>query len=398
MKKHGVAAALAAAALAAASGAAAQELRIGFINSDSGPGALIGKHLKNGWVLGLEAQGWKQDGDKLGGVPTKVFYGDDQSAKVDVGLKEVDKMIKQDKVQIISGIIWSNVLMAIQKPIFEAKVMLLSANAGATPIAGELCNPLFVSSSFVNDGNAEATGLMATKDKVKTVVAMAPNYQAGKDNVAGFQRTYQGGKVLDTILFKVNESDYQADLAKVRAAKPEAVYIFAPGSMGVAFMKQWTASGLNKEVKLYSIYTIDSVTLPAIGEAGLGATEASHWNPDTDNAANKKFVKDYTAKFASPPSYFAVQSYDAPGLIVKGLKATGGKVDDMAAMAKAIRTGTMDSPRGSIKFNVNGMLIQPYWRINVVKGGDGKPALKGGEQIMLKPDAYWEKCPANMRI
>jgi len=397
------------AALAAASGLAlaagglgsagsAQELRIGFINSDTGPGALIGKHLRNGWILGLEHQGWKQDGDKLAGVPTKIFYGDDQSAKVDAGLKEVDKMLKQDKVHIIGGIIWSNVIMAIQKPIFESKVMLLSGNAGATPLAGGLCNPLFVSSSFINDGNAEATGIMATKDKVKTVVAMAPNYQAGKDNVTGFQRTYKGGKVLDTILFKVNESDYQADLAKVRALKPEAVYIFAPGAMGIAFMKQWTASGINKEVKLYSIYTIDGLTLPAIGDAALGATEASHWNPDADNAANKKFVKDYVAKFGHNPSYFAVQTYDSPGLIVKGLKATGGKTDDMAAMAKAIRKGTMDSPRGTIKFNVNGMLIQPYWRINVIKGADGKPMLKGGEKIMEQPDAYWEQCPTNMRI
>jgi branched-chain amino acid transport system substrate-binding protein len=398
MQKFGLAALAAAAALAAGSAATAQELRIGFINSDTGPGALIGKHLRNGWLLGLEHQGWKQDGDKLAGVPTKIVYGDDQSAKVDAGLKEVDKMLKQDKVHIIGGIIWSNVIMAIQKPIFESKVMLLSGNAGATPLAGELCNPLFVSSSFVNDGNAEATGIMATKDKVKTVVAMAPNYQAGKDNVAGFQRTYKGGKVLDTILFRVNESDYQADLAKVRALKPEAVYIFAPGAMGIAFMKQWTASGINKQVKLYSIYTIDGLTLPAIGDAALGATEASHWNPDGNNALNKKFVKDYVAKFGHDPSYFAVQTYDSPGLIVKGLKATGGKTGDMAAVARAIRKGTMDSPRGSIKFNVNGMLIQPYWRINVIKGADGKPALKGGEQIMLKPDAYWEKCPANMRI
>ena len=398
MQKFGLAALAAAAALAAGSAATAQELRIGFINSDTGPGALIGKHLRNGWILGLEHQGWKQDGDKIAGVPTKIVYGDDQSAKVDAGLKEVDKMLKQDKVHVIAGIIWSNVIMAVQKPIFESKVMLLSGNAGATPLAGEVCNPLFVSSSFINDGNAEATGIMATKDKVKTVVAMAPNYQAGKDNVAGFQRTYKGGKVLDTILFKVNESDYQADLAKVRALKPEAVYIFAPGAMGIAFMKQWTASGINKEIKLYSIYTIDGLTLPAIGEAALGATEASHWNPDGDNAANKKFVKDYVAKFGHNPSYFAVQTYDSPGLIAKGLKATGGKTGDMAAVARAIRKGTMDSPRGSIKFNVNGMLIQPYWRINVVKGADGKPALKGGEQIMLKPDAYWEKCPANMRI
>lgn len=397
MRHIRVAATIAATAFAIAPGAAAQELRIGFLNTTTGGGALIGKHIENGWKLGLEHQGWIKDGDKIAGVPTKVFYADDQ-AKPDVGLKEVDKFMKQDKVHVVAGIIWSHVMMTIQKPIFEAKAMILSTNAGPSPLAGELCNPLFTSSSFMNDGNAEATGEMATKDKIKTVVAMAPNYQAGKDNVAGFMRTYKGGNVVEQILFKVGESDYQADIAKVRALKPQALYIFAPGSMGVAFMKQWATSGLNKEIKLYSIYTIDGVTLPAIGDAAIGATEAGHWNPDLDNAKNKRFIKDYMAKFGHMPSYFAVQSYDAPELIAKGLKATGGKTGDMAAVAKAIRKGVMESPRGTIKYNVNGMVIQPYWRLNVVKGADGKPVIKGGEQIMLRPDAYWEKCPANMRI
>lgn len=387
----------AAAAIAVSSGAAAQELRIGYLSTTTGGAAIIGKHQINGWQLGLEHEGWKKDGDKLGGVKTKIFYADDQ-AKPDVGLKEVDKFLKQDRVHIVAGIIWSHVMMTIQKPIFDAKVMILSTNAGPSPLAGELCNPLFTSSSFMNDGNAEATGIMATKDKIKTVVAMAPNYQAGKDNVAGFERTYTGGKIVDRILFKVGETDYQADLAKVRALKPEALYVFAPGAMGIAFMKQWTASGLNKAIKLYSIYTVDGLTLPAIGEAGIGTTEASHWNPDLDNPRNKRFIKDYMAKFGHMPSYFAVQSYDAPGLIVKGLKAAGGKLDDMAAVARAIRKGVMESPRGTIKYNVNGMVMQPYWRLHVVKGADGKPLIKGVEKILDHRDAYWEKCPANKRV
>ncbi len=397
MQKSTLAAAIAAAALVAAQNAGAQELRIGFLNTLTGGSAIIGKHLMNGWVLGLEHAGWKKDGDKLGGVPTKIFYADDQQ-KPEIGLREVDKFLKQDKVHIVSGIIWSNVMMTIQKPVFDAKVMILSANAGPSPLAGELCNPLFTSSSFMNDGNAEATGVMATKDGIKTVVAMAPNYQAGKDNVNGFMRTFKSGKVVDQILFKIGESDFQADLAKVRAAKPQALYIFAPGGMGIAFMKQWVASGLNKEIKLYSIYTVDGLTIPAIGEAAIGAIEASHWNPDLDNEKNKRFVKDYMAKFGHMPSYFAVQSYDAPALIAKGMKAVGGKTDDMAAVAKAIRKGTMDSPRGTITFNVNGMVLQPYWRLEVVKGADGKPAIKGVAKIFDHKDAYWEKCPANKRI
>jgi branched-chain amino acid transport system substrate-binding protein len=390
-------AAMIAAAAAAFSGANAQELRIGFLNTTSGGGALIGKHIENGWKLGLEHEGWTKDGDKLGGTPTRIFYADDQSAKTDVAVREIEKFLKQAKVHIVAGILWSNVMMAVQKPVFEAKVMLLSTNAGPTPLAGELCNPLFVSAAVINDGISEATGEMATKDNIKSVVAIAPNYQAGKDNIAGFQRTYKGGKILDTMFVKINETDFQAEISKLRALRPQALFVFAPGAMGVAFMKQWATSGLVKEIKLYSIYTIDGVTLPAIGDAAIGATEAGHWNPDLDNPKNKRFIREYVAKFGHMPSYFAVNAYDAPGLIAKAMRATGGSTADMTAAARAIRTGTLDSPRGTIKYNVNGMLIQPYWRLNVVKGDADNVVIKGGEQIMLRPDAYWEKCPVNMR-
>jgi branched-chain amino acid transport system substrate-binding protein len=168
--------------------------------------------------------------------------------------------------------------------------------------------------------------------------------------------------------------------------------------MGVAFMKQWATSGLAKDVKLYTLYSIDDVTLPAIGEAAVGTFQTSHWNPDLDNARNQKFIKDYVAKFSHQPSYFAVQSYDSAGAIARGMQAVGGKTDDMAAVAKAIRSGTLDSPRGTLKYNVNGFVIQPYWKLEVVKAADGKPRVRGVEKIFERPDSYFEKCPAANRI
>lgn len=395
MTRNILLAATAAFALTAGS-AGAQELRIGFLNTTTGGGALIGKHIENGFRLGLEHKGWTKDGDRLGGVPTRIFFADDQS-KPDAGVQEVEKFLKQHKTQIVAGIIWSNVMMAIQKPVFDAKAMLVSSNAGPSPLAGELCNPLWVSTSFMNDQNAEATGELATRDKVETVLAMAPNYQAGKDNVEGFKRTYKG-KIIDTIFYKVGEADFQADLSKVRAAKPKAVYIFAPGSMGVAFMKQWAASGLSKDIKLYTLYAVDEVTLPGIGDAGIGAVETGHYNPDTKNANNDKFRKDYIAKFGGKPSYFSVQSYDTAAAIDMGVKAVGGKLDDMAPVARAIRKGTLDSPRGMLKWNFNGFLLQPYWKLEIVKGADGKPTVVGRDQIFNRPDSYHQKCPADKRI
>ena len=380
-----------------ASAAAAQELRIGYLNTTTGSGALLGQHLENGWKLGLEHAGWTKDGDALGGVPTKIFYADDQT-RPETGLKEVEKFLKSDKVHIVAGIIWSNVIMSVQKPIFDAKVMLLSTNAGPSPLAGPLCNPLFVSSSFYNEGNSEALGEIANKAGTKSVLLMAPNYQGGKDMLAGFESTFRSGKIVDTILFKLGESDFQADLAKLRATKAEALAIFAPGAMGVAFVKQWVASGLAKEVKLYSINTIDNMSLPAVGDAALGAVEAHHWTPDLDNPRNKRFVRDYAAKFGHLPSHLAAAAYDAPGLIAAGIKAVGGKTDDMAAVARAIRTSKVESPRGTLSYNVNGFLVQPYWKVEVVKGADGKPVIKAVENLGERKDPHWQKCPADKRV
>ncbi len=387
--------AAAAAAAFAATPAFAQELRIGFLNTTTGGGALIGKHMESGWKLGLEHQGWTKDGDKLGGVATKVFYADDQ-VKPDVGLKEVEKFLKQDKVQIVAGVIWSNVMMTIQKPIFDAKVVIVGTNAGPSPLAGPLCNPLMVSTSWANDDNHEAAGELVQREGVKTVVALAPNYQAGKDSIAGFSRFYKG-KIVETIYYKLGESDFQADLAKVRALKPEAVFLFAPGAMGIAFVKQWAASGLSKEMKLYSAFTVDYVTLGAMGDSALGAIVPTMWNNDIANPKNEKFVKDYMAKFGHMPSNFAAQAYDAPGAIAAGVKAAGGKVDDTAALAKAMRAAPLDSVRGSLKLNVNGFPIQPFYKAVVVKDAGGKIAMKIEGKIWERPDTMSEKCPADKR-
>ncbi len=393
---HRLAFAAGAALALAVAPAAAQELRIGFLNTTTGGGALIGKHMENGWKLGLEHQGWKADGDKLGGVATKIFYADDQ-VKPDVGLKEVEKFLKQDKVQIVAGVIWSNVMMTVQKPILDAKVLLLGTNAGPSPLAGPLCHRLIVSTSWSNDDNHEAAGELVQREGVKTLVTMAPNYQAGKDALGGFHRFYKG-KVVETIYYKLGETDFQAELAKVRALRPEGVFVFAPGPMGIAFLKQWSATGLGKDMKLYSAFSIDYVTLGAMGDAALGSILPTMWNQDIANPRNEKFVKDYVAKFNHMPSNFAAQSYDAPAVIAAALKATGGRIDDTAALAKAMRTAPIPSVRGDLKYNVNGFPIQPFYKAVVTKGGDGKIGLKIEGKIWERADSNTDKCPADKRI
>jgi branched-chain amino acid transport system substrate-binding protein len=383
--------------VAVPSSASAQELRIGFLSTTSGGGAILGRHQVNGWRLGLEHEGWTKDGDKLGGVITRIFEADDQ-AKPDVGLAAAEKFIKQEKVQIIAGIIWSSIMVPVFKVAMEAKIGIIGTNAGTSLIAGPWCNPLFISTSWQGDQPAEALGTLISKDKVASIYLMAPNYQGGKDLVSGVTRTLSGVKIVATEMFKLGETDFQAEISKVRAAKPAALWVFAPGAMGPAFVKQWAASGLGKEVKLYTIHTIDGLTLPAIGDAGIGAIETIQWSHDLDNEVNKKFVKDYMAKFGHQPSNFAQQSYDAPRLIAAALKARGGKVDDVEALMKAMRKVSYPSARGPYQYNVNGFPIQNFYKVEVIKGSDGKPTIVNRGIVSANhKDAYWEKCPADKR-
>jgi branched-chain amino acid transport system substrate-binding protein len=384
--------------LCAAAPAGAQEFRIGFVSTLSGVGAIVGTHQVNGLKLGLEHEGWRKDGDKIAGVPLALFIADDQ-AKTDVGVKEVDKLLNQHKVQLVAGFIPSSVLMASLPPILAKRVTIVSTNAGPSPIAGEACDPLIVSTSWNNDTIPEALGKLIGDDGIKTIHLMAPNYQGGKDMIAGVTRTLSGPKVGGQTLFKLGETDFQADISKIRAEKPDALFVFAPGAMGISFLKQWAASGAGKAIRLYTSFTIDWTTLPAIGEAAVGTYHTMYWSPDLDNPANARFVKDYVAKHGHTPSHYAAQAYDGARLIAAALKATGGKHDDAMALARALRKTKYESTRGAYEYNVNGMPIQNYYKREVIKGADGKLAIVSRSVVLAKrKDAHWEKCPPEKRL
>jgi branched-chain amino acid transport system substrate-binding protein len=389
--------AFAAALLFAAGSAQAQEMRIGFINTMTGGGAIIGKPLENGFRLGLKAAGWQKDGDKFAGVATRVFFSDDQ-IKPDVGLKEAEKLIKQEQVHIVAGIIWGNVFNAVARPVLEAKKLLIGGVSGQAQYAGENCSLLFASASHQNDQIAEATGEVLTRRGVKRVALLAPNYQAGKEFLDAFERTYKGGTIAERLMYKLGESDFQAEISKLRAVKPDAVILFAPGAMGVAFFRQWQASGLRDQMKVYSFYSVDESNLPAIGDTALGVFDTNNWTPELDNPINRQFVKEHVAAYNSMPAIYTVYGYDVAAAIAAGLKHSGGKFDDAAAMAAAIRKNGLDSPRGTLKYSPNGFLVQPYYLREVARGTDGKLAIIARETISSKPDSFVDKCPTNRRI
>ncbi len=400
MAKRILAATLAAAGLlAAANTASAQTLKIGFLMTMNHP---LGKQSVNGFKLGLKSEGWVKNGDKLGGVPTDVFWSDDQF-KPDVARQEVDKFLKSDKVDVVAGIIWSNILMAVQRPVIRAKKLLLITNAGAGPMFGRLCSPYFVTTAWNNDQNPEASGQLMKDEGVKSVFLLAPNYQAGKDMIAGFKRTFKPGaagrKITGQILFKLGAKDYQAEITRIRAAAPGAVFIFAPGPMGIAFIKQWAASGLSSKIKLYTVFTVDSVSLPVIGKQAVGSYHTMFWGVDLPNEANKKFVRDYVAAYKSLPAHYAAQAYDAPRLLAAALRMTGGKFQDHLKLAQAMRRAKFDSIRGPFKYNVNGAPIQSFYKREVINDASGNPKIvTRGVVFKDHMDSYWKQCPKSRRF
>lgn len=389
---------MAAALLLAAGAASAEEFRIGFVTTLTGFGAIQGQEQVGGWTVGLDHEGWAKDGDRLAGIPTAVFYADDQ-AKTDVARREVEKLLDARKVHLVAGFIPSHVLMVSLPPILARGIPLVVTNAGPSPIAGAACDPLIVSTSSQIDTNAEALGQLMTDDRIETIHLVAPNFQGGKDVVAGLTRTLNGPKVVGQTFFKIGESDFQADISRIRADKPRAVFVFAPGAMGISFLKQWAASGAGQGIRLYTLFTIDNMTLPAIGAAAVGTYHTMQWSPDLDNATNKTFVRDYIARFKRAPSHMAAQAYDGARLIAAALKANGGRFADGTALARALRKTAYPSTRGAYSYNVNGMPIQAYYKREVVMGASGMPEIVNrGAVFTDRKDAYWEQCPPAKRF
>lgn len=390
MKRFTLALAATAALALSVGGAAAQEkLKIGMMVTLSGPSAVLGQHQRDGFNLAL-----KQKGGKLGGLDTEVVVVDDE-LKPDVAVQKVQGLIERDKVDIVTGITFSNVMMAIAKPVFDSNTFLVSSNAGPSPLAGKACSPFFYAASYQNDQNHETMGKYAQDKGFKKVVVMVPNYQAGKDSAAGFKRHFKG-EIADEIYTQLGQLDFSAELAKIAAAKPDAVFAFMPGGMGVNLVKQFTQAGLSGKIPFLSAFTIDETTLPATQDAAVGLMGGAQWAPGSTLPASKAFVEAFEKEYGYVPALYAQQAYDAALLIDAAVKASGGKPKDKEAMQKAFRTAQFDSIRGPFKMNTNGFPIQDFYVVKVVKRADGKFQTEPVEKVFSAyGDVYAKDCALN---
>ena len=370
--------------LATAVPALADTVKVGYMTTLSGGAGIIGKQMQNAVNLAME-----HTGGKLGGMDAEVIFVDDQR-KPDVAKQLANRLVKSDKVDVVAGVIWSNLMMAIHKPVTRSGTLLISSNAGPSPIAGSGCHENFVSMSWQNDQTPEGMGKYMQDAGIKSVYLMAPNYQAGKDMLSGFKRHYKGDVVAE-VYTQLGQSAFQAELSTLRAAKPEATFIFQPGGMGINFVKQWNQAGMDSVSKLYTVFTVDGVSLPALKDTALGVVSTQTWSPDLDNAMNKKFVADYKAKFGGYPSFYAAQAYDTMMAIDYAAGKAGSS--DSAAMRAVLAKGGIPTTRGSLAMNSNQFPIQNIYLREAVMDADGVPTTKViGTVFENHGDAYAKDC------
>ncbi|MFC0218997.1 ABC transporter substrate-binding protein [Pseudochelatococcus lubricantis] len=365
--------------------AAEGKIKIGLLYTLSGPAAVLGEQSRDGFLLAAEKLG-----NKFGGLDAEIIVVDDEQ-KPDVAVSKARELVEREKVDFVVGPIFSNVLGAIVKPVTAGGAFLISTNAGTSNLAGAECNPDLFVTSYQNDQIHEVLGKYAENQGYKRLFLIAPNYQAGKDALAGFKHSYKG-EVTNEIFTPLGQLDFSAELAQIAADQPDAVYAFMPGGMGVNLVKQYRQAGL-EGIPFLSAFTVDESTLPAQQDAALGFLGGANWAQNYDNAQSRDFVKAYEAKFGNVPATYAIQAYDAALLIDAAVKATGGNVADKAKLREALEKTPFESLRGDFRFGPNHFPIQDFYLVKVVKRPDGKYATEVVEKIFDDyQDNYASRC------
>jgi len=373
--------------LAAVSVQAMEPVKIGMITTLSTKAGYLGEEIRDGFQLAID-----QEGGQLGGVPVELLVEDD-GAKPEKARQIAERFIQRDKVKLMTGIVFSNVAIAVVPKVVQDGVIYISANAGPSLLAGKGCDPNYFNVAYQNDNIDEVVGKYVTEAGFKNVYLLAPNYPAGKDHLAGFKRYYEGA-IAGEVYTKLGQSDYAAEIAALRAAKPDAVYFFLPGGMGINFIKQYAQAGLSQEIPVFGpAFSFDERLLQAVKDAALGVKNGSQWSHDLDNPANRQFVEAFRKTYGRTPTLYASQGYDAARLIGSALKAVGGDVSQTDALRQAIRKADFESVRGKFSFSANQHPVQDLYIREVVKADDGTYTNKTLKAVFKDhSNVYVEEC------
>jgi branched-chain amino acid transport system substrate-binding protein len=384
MKKRALFA-IAALLLSAVSSYAMEPVKIGMITTLSEKAGYLGEETRDGFQLAIT-----QEGGKLGGIPVELLVEDD-GQKPEKGKQIAEKYKQKDGVRIMTGIVFSNIAMAVVPKMVQDGIVYLSTNAAPSKLAGDGCNPNYFAVSYQNDNLDEVVGQYVNDEGYKKVYLLAPNYPAGKDHLAGFKRYFKG-EIAAEVYTKLGQADYAAEIAAIRAAAPDAVFFFLPGGMGINFLKQYSQAGLTASIPLYGpAFSFDERLLGAVGAAALGVKNGSQWTHDLDNEANRQFVEAYRKTYGRTPTLYAAQGYDTARLLASALKAAGG-ADDLEALKAALRKADFASVRGNFKFGKNQHPIQDIYIREVVKTDSGYTNKTVRKVFSNHVDAYADQC------
>ncbi|WP_211850777.1 ABC transporter substrate-binding protein [Plastoroseomonas hellenica] len=360
-------------------------VKIGLVAVLTGPQAALGTQLRDGFQQAL-----RHLDNRLGGRPVEVVLIDDE-LRPEVAVTKVRAAIERDRVDFVIGVVFSNILAAVMRPVTEANTFLISTNAGPSTFAGRGCNPFFFTTSYNNDQVHSVMGQAAQDSNYRRVFVMTPNYQAGRDAVAGFKSRFRG-EVVDEVFVPLNQLDFSAELAKIAAARPDAIFTFMPGGLGVNLVRQYRQAGL-ANIPFLSTFTVDEATLPAQGEAALGFYSAASWAPNMPIEANQRFVRDFEAQFSYVPATYAAQAYDGAMLVDSALKRTGGSTADKDALRAALRAADFQSVRGNFRFGANHYPVQDFWLCQVARRPDGKFQTETVRKVLENStDPYAAEC------
>ncbi|MCZ4267355.1 ABC transporter substrate-binding protein [Rhodobacteraceae bacterium R_SAG6] len=369
---------LATAAAALAAGGAMADVKVGMITTLSGGGASLGIDTRDGFMLAME----EANRDDV-----EVVIEDDQR-KPDIAVQLADKMIQSEKVDVLTGIVWSNLAMAVVPAATAQGLFYLSTNAAPAQLAGKGCNANYFSVSYQNDNLHEGAGAYATQAGFKNTFILAPNYPAGIDSLTGFKRFYEGD-LAGEVYTKLGQTDYAAEIAQIRASGADSVFFFLPGGMGISFLKQYADSGVDLPV-VGPAFSFDQGILQAVGEAAVGVKNSSTWSKDLDNDANAAFVAAFQQKYDRLPSIYAAQGYDTANLLLSAIDKAD--VNDDAAFAAALKEADFASVRGEFSFAANNHPIQNVYVREVIKEGDVFTNKIVGTALEDHANAYVDEC------
>ncbi len=344
---------------------AVEPVKIGMITTLSTNAGYLGEEIRDGFQLAID-----QEEGKLDGIPVELLV-DDDGRKPEKAKQIAERFVKRYGVKIMTGIVFSNVAIAVVPKLVQQDVIYVSANAGPSLLAGKGCHKNYFNVAYQNDNLDEVVGKYVSDAGFKNVYLLAPNYPAGKDHLAGFKRYYKGA-IAGEVYTKLGQSDYAAELAALRAAAPDAVFFFLPGGMGINFIKQYAQAGLNRTIPVFGpAFSFDERLLQAVKDAAVGVKNGSQWTHDLNNPANRQFVDAFRKAYGRTPTLYASQGYDAARLLGSALKQVGGDISDMDAMRDAIRKADFETVRGKFKFSTNQHPIQDIYIREVVKDADG---------------------------